>query len=133
LRGRQVVVLFAWDLDARSRALIEELDGHARLAGVDHPALVVLGGGDPAAVRRYVTGKALRVPVLVGGEAAARSYGVPKGTLAVYVVSETGMIAQRQVNSILLAPLFPRPGRQGGPSVPSGWAEPAVVRAAHPA
>lgn len=113
-RGRRVVVLFVWSLDARARALIEELDRHVRSAGDDYPALVVFGGGDPAAIRMYAQNARLRVPLLTGGEATARGYGVPKGTTVVYVVGEGGSIAERQVNSILLAPLFPPPkGREG--------------------
>jgi peroxiredoxin len=114
LRGRRVVVLFVWGLDAKARALIEELDRHVRAAGDDYPALVVFGAGDPAAIRTYAQNARLRVPLLVGGEATARSFGVAKGTTVAYVVGETGSITQRQVSSILLAPLFPPPkGREG--------------------
>ncbi|HET6780697.1 MAG TPA: PEGA domain-containing protein [bacterium] len=107
-RGRKVVALFIWSLDAKAKALINELDSHVRDTGEDS-ALVILAGGDAAAARKYAESARLRVPLLLGGEETARSYGVPRGTIVLYVVSEFGTIAQREVNNIQLTPIFSRP------------------------
>lgn len=108
LRGRQVVVLFIWSLDAHAKRLIDELDAHVRNAGGDRPALVVLLTGDGAALRKFETATGVRVPILLGDEEIARAYGITKGTTVLYVVSGSGLIAQRQVSTIQLGLIFQR-------------------------
>lgn len=112
-RNRQVVVLFLWSLDSQSMRLVQDLDGRVRGAGQSLAGLVVIVNGDRAAVQKFATSARVQVPLVIGDDQTARAYGIPKATNVVYVVSEGGLIAQRQVKSIQLSSLFTQEQKEG--------------------
>jgi len=112
-RNRQVVVLFLWSFDAQAMRLVQDLDGRVRAAGQGLSGLVVVVNGDRAAMQKFATSSRVQVPLLLGDDQIARAYGVPKATNVVYVVSEGGLIAQRQVKTIQLSSLFTQEQREG--------------------
>ncbi|MGH2436690.1 MAG: PEGA domain-containing protein, partial [bacterium] len=105
-RNRQVVVLFLWTLDSAAMRLVQDLDGRVRGSGQSLAGLVVVVNGDRAAVQRFSASARVQVPLVLGDDQTARAYGVPKATSVAYVVSEGGLIAQRQVKTIQLSSLF---------------------------
>lgn len=101
LRGGRGVILFVWDLQPRARSLIAALDSHAAASGV--AAWVVVIRPDRTAIREYVQTAGVRVPLLFGTDRVAAAYAVPPGVPALYVISETGTIARRQVGQVTVA------------------------------
>ncbi len=112
-RNRQVVVLFLWTLDSQSMRLVQDLDGRVRGAGQSLAGLVVVVNGDRAAVQKFATSARVQVPLVIGDDQTARAYGIPKSTNVAYVVSEGGLIAQRQVKTIQLSSLFTQEQKEG--------------------
>lgn len=112
-RNKQVVVLFIWSLDSQTMRLVQDLDGRVRSAGQSMAGMVVVVNGDRAAVQKFATSSRVQVPIVLGDDPTARAYGVPKSTNVVYLISEGGLVTQRQVRTIQLGALFSLEQKEG--------------------
>lgn len=96
-RGRRVAVLIVSSLDDSGRAAVRAFlnrfsahPGYLPMIVVTHP--------DRVAVRRLATAAAgTRVPVLFGDDEIQAAYRLPRGSDALYVISERGAIAQARL------------------------------------
>jgi tetratricopeptide (TPR) repeat protein len=105
--GRRTVVLLVWKLDEAAKQLIRDFDRRLETSSDSLAGLVVVLQPDRVAIRGFITAGEIDVPVLLGSWRVARAYGVPSGVLAMYLVSEQGAVAQRQVGTIRLASVIP--------------------------
>jgi peroxiredoxin len=106
-RGRRVVLLFVWSLDPQMRETVKDLDLRAGRTEGRYAAIVVALDVDRTAVRGFVTTENLSTPVLFGTSRVAELYGVTRGTALLYVISERGLVAQRQMGAIRPASVLP--------------------------
>lgn len=106
-RGYRVVLLFVWRLDAGSKELIRDLDRRARGVVAGYTAFAVVLDPDRVAIRGFVTTEGIRLPVLLGTQSIGSAYGVPPGSPVLYLVSEQGTVAQRQVGTIRPGAVLP--------------------------
>lgn len=101
-RGSRVILLFVWTLDAPTMRLIREFDRRLSTSPANVVPLVVVLEPDRLVIRSFVTAEGIKIPVLFGTRAIAQNYGVPEETPVLYVLTEQGAVAQRQVGTIRL-------------------------------
>lgn len=92
-KGRRVAVLFIWDLNDAARRAVRNLSAGVGPRG----AVVVIVHPDRAAIRHFVEGERITVPILFGDQTLASQYGVPEGVAVLIVISEQGHIQSRQI------------------------------------
>jgi peroxiredoxin len=92
-KGRRVAVLFIWDLNDAARHAVRNLSAGVGPRG----AVVVMVRPDRAAIRQFVEGERITVPILLGHETLASQYGVPEDVAVLIVISEQGHVQSRQI------------------------------------
>jgi len=96
-RGQKLLLVFVQTLDANAQRIIRELN--ALRTGGTRGAVVVLRP-DRVAVRQFVQTEQIQIPVLFGTQELARAYGVGAQPAVLYLVSEDGRVAARQVGRV---------------------------------
>jgi peroxiredoxin len=99
-RGRKAAVLFVWRLDDASELAIRELDARVRQTGPRAAGIIVMMRPDRPALRNFLANANIRLPVLFGTPEVIRAYQVPDGVNALYLISERGMVENRQVGTL---------------------------------
>ncbi len=99
-RGRKTGVLFVWALDDDARRAIVELDMRVQRSKGTLAGTVVIMQTDRAAVRTFVAGLQVRVPILIGTQRVALQYQVTTGVDTLYVLSERGVVLRSQTGVI---------------------------------
>jgi len=107
LRGQRVAILFVWRLDAQARGAIKNLDMRARRGTAPYTPVIIAVIPDRVAIRHLITVDQIRIPILLGNDHVAESYGVTQGVHVLYVLSEQGIVVRRQTGAGQLAWLFP--------------------------
>lgn len=92
-KGRRVAVLFIWDLNDAARRAVRNLSAGVGPRG----AVVVMVRPDRAAIRQFLEGERITVPILLGHETLASQYGVPEDVAVLVVISEQGHVQSRQI------------------------------------
>jgi len=99
-RGRKTAVLFVWVLDDDARRAAMELDARVQRSKGTFNGVIVMMQTDRAAVRNFVAGLQVRVPILFGTQRVAQQYQVTTGVDTLYLVSERGVILRSQTGRI---------------------------------
>lgn len=99
-RGRKTAVLFVWVLDDDARRAAMELDTRVQRSKGTFHGVIVMMQTDRAAVRNFVAGLQVRVPILFGTQRVAQQYQVATGVDTLYLISERGVILRSQTGRI---------------------------------
>lgn len=98
-RGQRLLLVFVQTLDANAQRIIRELNALRGSGGRDAVVVIVLRP-DRRAIRTFVQTEGIHVPVLFGTAELARAYGVGSQPAVLYLVSEDGRVAARQVGRV---------------------------------
>jgi hypothetical protein len=96
-RGRRVAVLIVSSLDESGRNAVRAFLNRFSAHPAYYP-MIIITNADRVAVRRVAAAaEGTRVPILVGDEELEATYHLPRRGEALYIISETGAIAQARV------------------------------------
>ncbi len=107
LRGQRIAVLFVWNIDARARGLIKDLDVRNRRGEGQYIPVVIALAPNRVAIRNLVTTEQIRIPILLGNDQVAEKYGVSHGIPVMYVISEQGIVMRRQAGTVQFTASLP--------------------------
>jgi peroxiredoxin len=98
-RGQKLLLVFVQNLDGNAQRIIRELNT-LRAGGSRGAVVVVVLRPDRASIRKFVQSEQIQIPVLFGTQDLARAYGVTGQPAVLYLVSEDGRVAARQVGRV---------------------------------